>query len=308
MKKTLSFLLSTMLLTATLTACGGDSSSSTTTPSTSTNTESSTSTNDNVAPAGDADSGDVTEVEASGVIAMGGSTSVEEIISALRQVYMNENEGLDMTYSGTGSSTGVADALSGKIDVGLASRALKDSEIAEGAEAHIFAFDGIAVVVNAGNSVANISSEDLAKIYKKEITNWSELGGDDGQIVVVGRDSASGTRGAFEEILEVTDETMYDSELEATGAVISTVEGNPNAIGYVSLSAVGDNVSAISVDDVAPSEDTVKDTSYPIQRPFIFVTNSAISNPEMDAFVEWATTSEAAAEIVSDKGAVAPST
>ncbi len=300
MKKTMTFLLSTMLLTATLSACssddGGTTSNTAQTPS---------STTQDSSPAPETGTPEVgTVVEADGILNMGGSTSVEEIVSAMMQSYMNDND-IDITYSGTGSSTGVAGVLDETLDLGLASRGLKDSEKESGAVAHVFAYDGIAVVVNANNPLTDLSSEQLASIFKKEVSNWSELGGNDGQIVVVGRDAASGTRGAFEEILEVTDETMYDSELSATGAVISTVEGNDNAIGYVSLSSVSEQVRALAVDGVEPSEDTVKDTTYPIQRPFIFVVNSAISDPEVEDFVAWAT-SDAVAELVSSKGAVSP--
>lgn len=294
MKKTLAFLMTTMMLTTSLTAC---SSEEATTSNTSTPSTSGSSTTASVASG---------EKEADGIITMGGSTSVEEIVSAMMQVYMGENEGLSITYSGTGSSTGVTGALEGTLDVGLASRGLKDSEVESGATAHVFAYDGIAVIVNTANPIADISTEDLAKIYTKQVTNWSELGGDDGTIVVVGRDAASGTRGAFEEIVGVTDETMYDSEQEATGSVISTVAGNPSAIGYVSLSAVDESqVSAVSIDGVVPSEDTIKNETYPIQRPFIFVTNASATDPEMEAFIEWAT-GDAVADLVSSKGAVAP--
>ncbi len=298
MKRTLTFLLSTMMLTAVLSSC---SSEDTSTPSTTSNSSSSTAS----------DSGSTTttttgsEKEADSILTMGGSTSVEEIIAAMMHVYMEENDGFSITYSGTGSSTGVSDALASKIDIGLASRGLKSSEEDEGAVAHIFAYDGIALIVNNDNPISNLSSDELASIFKKEITNWVELGGNEGQIVIVGRDAASGTRGAFEEILGITDETLYDSELEATGSVISTVAGNPNAIGYVSLSAVESQVATIAVDGVEASEETIKDESYPIQRPFLFVTNDAVSDPETDAFIAWAT-SDAVADLVTSKGAVSP--
>lgn len=294
MKKTFAFLMTTMILTASMTACSSEDSGSVTTTASGASSASDSGTT--AASSGDSVS--------DGVITMGGSTSVEEIVSAMMQVYMGENE-VDITYSGTGSSTGVAGVLEGTMDLGLASRSLKSSEEEQGAVSHVFAYDGIAVITNSGNSIRDISSEDLAKIFKKEITNWSELGGEDGQIVVIGRDAASGTRGAFEEILDVSDVTLYDSELEATGSVIASVAGNANAIGYVSLSAVDEQVVAVSVDGVIPSESTIKDETYPIQRPFIFVTNENISDAETEAFIEWAT-SDAVAELVSSKGGVAP--
>lgn len=291
MKKTFTFLLSSLMLTATLTACSSESDSSNTNgSSTNTNSTSNTTTSN--------------EKQADSIITMGGSTSVEEIVSAFIQLYQDDT-GIDLTYSPTGSTSGVTGVLEQSLDLGLASRELKDSELESGAEAHIFAYDGIAVVVNNANPISDLSTEDLAKIFTQEVTNWSELGGNDGTIVVVGREAASGTRGAFEEILDITDLTIYHNEQSATGSVISTISGNPNAIGYVSLSAVEDQVSAISVDGVVPSEATVKDTTYPIQRPFIFVVNSNITDSEVNDFVAWAT-SDAVASIVSDKGAVAP--
>lgn len=304
MKKTLTFLLSTMMLSATLAGCASEDSSGTGSTDTNSSTNSSSNTATADTGATNTTSDEVSEKAEDNIITMGGSTSVEEIVSAMMQVYMADT-GIDITYSGTGSSTGVSGALEGTLDLGLASRDLKDSEASEGAEAVAFAYDGIAVIVNTANPIADLTTDELAQIFKKEVTNWSELGGDDGQIVVVGRDAASGTRGAFEEILAVTDETLYDSEQSATGSVISTVAGNPNAIGYVSLSAVEDQVAAIAVDGVFPSEETVKDTSYPIQRPFIFVINSAVNDSEVNAFVEWAT-SEEVADLVTSKGCVAP--
>lgn len=296
MKKTMTFLLSSMMLAAALSSCG---SSETTTPTAAAGagTESATS--------GAVTQQVATVKEADGKITMGGSTSVEEIVSAMMQLYMEENGDIALTYDGSGSSAGVAGVLADTMDVGLASRELKDSEMAEGAQAVVFAYDGIAVVVNTANTVTDLSSEDLAKIYTKEITDWSEVGGEAGPIVVVSRDAASGTRGAFEEILGITDETVSDSEQSATGAVITNVASTPGAIGYVSLSAVEDQVTALSVDGVSPSEETVKDTSYPMQRPFNFVLNENITDEEAEAFIAWAT-SDAVAELVSAKGCVAP--
>lgn len=295
MKRTLPFLLSAMMLSAALVSCSSEAEPTPSSTSDSTGTSASSSTADTSS----------SDTQASNNISMGGSTSVEEIIAAMRQVYMEDHDGMSITYSGSGSSSGVADVLADKIDLGLASRALKSSEIDEGAVAHVFAYDGIALIVNNENPITDLSTEDLAKVFTKQITNWSELGGNDGQIVVVGRDAASGTRGAFEEILDVTDLTIYDSELEATGSVISTVAANANAIGYVSLSAVETQVSALAVDGVEASEATIKDETYPIQRPFIFVTKDGTSSPEAEDFIAWAT-SDAVAELISSKGGVAP--
>lgn len=298
MKKTLTFLVSSMMLTALLTSCGDDSASttpSTSTPSASTSTPSaSTSTGSSETSSTDT---------ASTSITMGGSTSVEAIIEVMEEVYEGAS-GIDMSYAPTGSSTGVTGAIEGSLDIGLASRGLKDAEVEAGAEAITFALDGIAVVVNANNPVADISMENLAKICAGEITNWSELGGEDGEIMLIGRDSASGTRDGFESIVGVEVE-IYAEEHASTGAVIASIQGIPGALGYVSLSAVDEKVSALTVDGVAASEETVKDGTYPIQRPFIFVVNSNTSNATVDAFVEWALSEEGAA-LVAAKGAVAP--
>ncbi len=289
MKKLATILLSSMLLSATLVGCGSSDTST---------------------GAVDTSSGDgavalTPTTNQSAVITMGGSTSVEEIISAMQQVYMEANDGVSITYSGTGSSAGVTGVLDGSLNLGLASRGLKDSEVEAGAVAIPFAYDGIAVIIHTDNPVTDLTTEDLAKIFTGEITNWSDLGGQEGQIVVVGRDAASGTRGAFEEILGVEDETVYDSEQSATGGVISTVQTNSAAIGYVSLSSVDEKVVAVTIDGVAPSEETIKDESYPIQRPFVFVVNGDAADTGVDAFVAWATSAEVA-EIVTSKGAVAP--
>lgn len=295
MKKTLTFLLSTMLLTATLTACSDDSSSTTSTTSTTSASSSNSSNNSNSA-------GNNTK-ETDGVITMGGSTSVESIIEVMEEVYEG-SVNVDMSYAPTGSSTGVQGAIDGTLDIGLASRGLKDDEIASGAKAITFALDGIAVVVNTSNSVGDISMEDLAAICSGDITNWSELGGDAGEIMLIGRDSASGTRDGFESIVGVEVEN-YAEEHASTGAVIASIQGIPGAIGYVSLSTVDEKVTALTVDGVEASEKTVKDGSYPIQRPFIFVVNSNISDPEVDDFIQWAL-GEEGAMLVTAKGAVAP--
>ncbi len=303
MNKFLKCTATVCLLASFLTACSSDTAE-TTTPATNTTGDSTSATAEAGNTTGDvADTSTSAPVEADGILTMGGSTSVEEIVSAMIQMYQGEDADLSITYSGSGSSSGIADVTDGKIDVGLASRGLKDSET--GIEAHVFAYDGIAVIVNNANPLTDLSSDDLATIFKKEVSNWSELGGNDGTIVVVGRDAASGTRGAFEEILSITDETMYDSELEATGSVISTVASNANAIGYVSLSAVEEQVKSLSIDGVTPEESTIKDETYPIQRPFLMVTREGETDSETLDFVAWAT-SDAVAELVQSKGGVAP--
>lgn len=280
MKKTLTFLLSTMLLTASLTACSSDDSTN------ANGTATSTSSNSN----------------SSNSITMGGSTSVESIVEVMTEVYEDTFD-ISLTYAPTGSSTGVSGAIDGSLDIGLASRSLKDEEIASGAEAVTFALDGIAVVVNTANPIKDISMDDLAAICAGEITNWSEIGGDDLEIMLIGRDAASGTRDGFESIVGAVG--TYAEEHSSTGAVIASVQTIPGALGYVSLSTVDEKVTALTVDGVEAAESTVKDGSYPIQRPFIFVLNSATTTPEVDAFVEWAL-GEEGATLVAAKGAVAP--
>lgn len=210
----------------------------------------------------------------SGTVATDGSTSMEKMIGALGEAFEADNSGITFTYNPTGSGSGIS-AVAGKTcDIGLSSRYLKEEEKAKGLEETIVAIDGIAVVVNPENAVDDLSVEQIAEIYTGKITNWSEVGGNDGEIVVIGREAGSGTRDGFESITKTEDACVLRQELTSTGDVIATVSGNENAIGYASLSAVKDNVKAISVEGVAVSAETVLDGSYAIQRPFVFVTRS----------------------------------
>lgn len=246
-----------------------------------------------------------TQTQLTGTVNTDGSTSMESVVKALGEAFMEMNPAVTVNYSGTGSGTGIQSAIDGTCDLGLSSRALKDEEKTNGALENIVALDGVAVVINPANGVEDLTVEQIAQIFTGEITNWSELGGTDGEIAVFGREAGSGTRGAFEEIVGV-DNCKYTNEYSSTGDVIGNVASNPNAIGYASLSAVDDTVKAVMVNGVAPSEDTVKDGTYEIQRPFVMVTKDGAELSEAaQAFLEFAM-SEDAADIIAAAGAVSP--
>lgn len=213
-------------------------------------------------------------------VATDGSTSMEKVIGALGEAFEGENSGVTFTYNPTGSGTGITAVAEGRCDIGLSSRALKDSEIEKGLKGTILAYDGIAVIVNPNNPVADLDMETIAKIYKGEITNWKEVGGNDGEIVLIGREANSGTRDGFESITDTEDACKYRQELTSTGDVITTVANNPNAIGYASVASIKDTVKAISVGGVVPTEETIKDGSYKIQRPFVLVTKEGTALSE----------------------------
>ncbi len=245
-------------------------------------------------------------VELSGTVNTDGSTSMESVVKALGEAFMELNPGVTVNYSGTGSGTGIQSTIDGTCDLGLSSRALKDEEKQNGAVENIVALDGVAVVINPANGVEDLTVEQIAQIFTGEITNWSEVGGTDGEIAVFGREAGSGTRGAFEEIVGVEDTCKYTNEYSSTGDVIGNVASNPNAIGYASLSAVNDTVKAVKVNGVAPSEDTVKDGSYEIQRPFVMVTKEGAELSEAtQAFLDFAMSADAA-DIIAAAGAVSP--
>ena len=287
MKKTLALILTLALSLAALTGCG----SKTETPA-DTNTDSSAQTE---APAA-----------LSGSVSTNGSTSMEKVIGALSEQFMADNSGVTVTYDPTGSGAGIEAASNGSADIGLASRALKDEEKAGGLTETIVALDGIAVIVNADSKVADLTVEQIGKIFTGEITDWSEVGGDAGTISCIGREAGSGTRDGFESITGTKDACKLDQELTSTGGVIEAVAGNPNAIGYASLSAVeGKNtVKAVTVGGVACTEATVLDGSYAIQRPFVLVTKTGENlSPAAQAFFDYATSS-AASRLIKAAGAV----
>ncbi len=268
---------------AALTACGGSASSA---------AASSTS-----AAAGS------TAAALSGNVATGGSTSMKNVIAALTEGFAEVEPGVTVSYDPTGSGAGITGATDKTLDIGLSSRALKDDEKAD-VEGTTIALDGIAIIVNNASKVEDLTVDQLKQMFTGEITNWSEVGGDDGEIVLIGREAGSGTRDGFESIVDVKDSCKYAQELTATGAVISAVEANPLAIGYASLSAVGDTVKMVTVGGVECSEDTVKDGSYEVQRPFVFVTNKSVTLSEQaQAFFDFATSVDAA-DLIRTAGAV----
>lgn len=268
---------------AALTACGGSASSSASTAAGSTASS--------------------TAAALSGNVAAGGSTSMKNVIAALTEGFAEVEPGVTVSYDPTGSGAGITGAADKTLDIGLSSRALKDDEKAD-VDGTTIALDGIAIIVNNASKVEDLTVDQLKQMFTGEITNWSEVGGDDGEIVLIGREAGSGTRDGFESIVDVKDSCKYAQELTATGAVISAVEANPLAIGYASLSAVGDTVKMVTVGGVECSEETVKDGSYEVQRPFVFVTNKSVALSEQaQAFFDFATSADAA-DLIRTAGAV----
>ena len=266
---------------AALTACGGSASSAS-------------------AAAGSAAS---STAALSGNVAAGGSTSMKNVIAALTEGFAEVEPGVTVSYDPTGSGAGITGATDKTLDIGLSSRALKDDEKND-VDGTTVALDGIAIVVNKASKVADLTVDQLKQMFTGEITNWKDVGGDDGEIVLVGREAGSGTRDGFESIVDVKDSCKYAQELTATGAVISAVEANPLAIGYASLSAVGGTVKMVTVGGVECSEETVKDGSYEVQRPFVFVTNKSVTLSEQaQAFFDFATSADAA-DLIRTAGAV----
>ena len=272
---------------AALTACGGSASSAAASSAS--------------AAAGSTASS--TAAALSGNVATGGSTSMKNVIAALTEGFAEVEPGVTVSYDPTGSGAGITGATDKTLDIGLSSRALKDDEKAD-VDGTTIALDGIATIVNNASKVEDLTVDQLKQMFTGEITNWSEVGGDDGEIVLIGREAGSGTRDGFESIVDVKDSCKYAQELTATGAVISAVEANPLAIGYASLSAVGDTVKMVTVGGVECSEETVKDGSYEVQRPFVFVTNKSVTLSEQaQAFFDFATSADAA-DLIRTAGAV----
>lgn len=239
-----------------------------------------------------------------GTVSTDGSTSMEKVIGALGEAFEQDNDGVTFTYNPTGSGTGIQAVSEGRCDIGLSSRSLKDEEKEQGLTETVLAYDGIAVIVNPDNPVSDLSTETIAQIYKGEITNWKDAGGTDGEIVLIGREAGSGTRDGFESITKTEDACKYRQELTSTGDVVTTVAGNPNAIGYASLASVSDGIKAVSVNGVMPSEETVKDGSYVVQRPFILVTKEGKKLSETaQEFFDYVTSSDASG-IISKAGVV----
>lgn len=276
MKKLISILMSICMLAVVLTGCGASDTES-------------KQTTDNTA--------------LSGTVSTDGSTSMEKVIEYLKEAYTEKNSDVKVTYNPTGSSAGIQAVESGSCDIGLSSRDLKDDE-KENLEGTVIAIDGIAIIVNPENPVTDLTIEQIAKLYKGEITNWNEVGGNDAPVVLIGREPSSGTRDGFESITDTKDECQYAQELTSTGDVVQTVASNPNAIGYASLASVKDTVKAVDVEGVAPSTKTIQDGSYKIQRNFVFVTkkDTELTGAAKD-FFEFVTSGDADS-LIEEAGAV----
>ena len=286
MKKIMAFALTAVMALALLAGCGNQTN------------------NDNANNGGDsADNGGAAAV--SGTVSTDGSTSMEKVIGALSESYMAANNDVTVNYNPTGSGAGITAVQEGTCDIGLSSRALKDEEKAAGLQETVLAYDGIAIIVHPGNPVSDLTLEQIAQLYTGEITNWKDVGGNDAQVVLIGREAASGTRDGFESITGTKDKCQYRQELTSTGDVITTVSQNPDAIGYASLASIKDSVKALNVDGVTPSEASVKDGSYKVQRPFVLVTveGKALSSAAQ-SFFDYATSADAA-DIIAKAGAVA---
>ena len=241
---------------------------------------------------------------AGGTVSTDGSTSMEKVIGSLAEAFEAANEGTTVTYNPTGSGSGITAVSEGRCDIGLSSRSLKEEEKSQGLQETVLAYDGIAIIVNPENPVTDLSLEQIAKIYTGEITNWKEVGGNDAEIVLIGREAGSGTRDGFESITGTKEACKYRQELTSTGDVIATVSQNPDAIGYASLAARKDTVKAVSADGVTASEATVKDGTYKVQRPFVLVTKEGTElSDTAQNFFDYATSADAA-EVISAAGAV----
>lgn len=289
MKKLFSLALAAAMALSMLTGCGGNSG------------------NANDANGSDAQGSQAGQTEQlSGVVNTNGSTSMEKVMQVLIEAFQEQQPNVTVNYTGSGSGAGVTSAIDGTADLGLASRALKSEEEGKGAQAHIVALDGVAIVVNPENTVEDLTVDQIAQIFKGEITNWKDLGGTDEEIAVYGREAGSGTRGAFEELVGVEDACKYLNEYSSTGDVIGNVASNPSAIGYASLSAVRDNVKAVKVNGVDCTEATVQDGTYEIQRPFVMITKDGTQlSDAAQAFLDFAMSADAAS-LIAQAGAVPP--
>ncbi len=237
-------------------------------------------------------------------VATDGSTSMEKVIGVLGEAFETET-GISVTYNPTGSGSGIKAVAAGSCDIGLSSRNLKDEEKAQGLNGTVLAYDGIAIIVNPENTVDDLDVDTIAKIYTGEIGNWSEIGGKDAEIVLIGREAGSGTRDGFESITGTSDKCKYRQELTSTGDVITTVSQNPDAIGYASVASVKDTVKAVKVGGVVANEATIKDGSYVVQRPFVLVTKSGEKlSSAAQKFFDYVT-SEKARTAISSAGVVA---
>jgi len=280
MKKTLKKSMTVTMAAAmmmSLAACGNTQQDTAATPASSEAAAPASSAADTQAASTEQASSEAASADLSGTIALAGSTSMEKLANAVAESFMEKYPNVTVTAEFTGSSAGIESLLAGSADIGDASRALKDSEKEAGAVENIVAIDGIAVVTDTDNAVADLTKDQLISIYTGQTTNWSELGGADEAIVVVGREAGSGTRGAFEELLDIADQCTYANELDSTGAVMAKVASTPGAIGYVSLDVVDDTVKAFSLEGVEATADNIKAGNYFLSRPFVMATKGEIS-------------------------------
>ena len=301
-KKLLALLLTASMLTLGVVGCG---STQTTSDNSDQTTESEAAVSD-----GSTETEETTEdtsTDLSGMISLAGSTSMEKLCEALSESFMEANPSVTVTTEYTGSGAGLESLAAGSIDIGNSSRHLKEEELATGAVENVVAIDGIAVITNTSNTVTDLTSDDLAKIYKGEITNWSELGGADEAIVVIGREAGSGTRAAFEELLEIEDACQYAQELDSTGAVLAKVASTSGTIGYVSLDVVDDTVIGMSLNGVEPTEENILAGDYLLSRPFVMATMGEISeqNELVQAWFDYIA-SEDGKNVISSVGLILP--
>ncbi len=296
-KKILSLLVAASMMTFGLAGCGSTDTG---------NTDASSDANQSTDTTTDAGTSDASS-DLSGAISLAGSTSMEKLCEALSESFMEKYPNISVTVEYTGSGAGLESLAAGSVDIGNASRYLKEEETSAGAVENVVAIDGIAVITDKDNEVTDVSAEDLAKIYKGEITNWSELGGQDEAIVVIGREAGSGTRDAFEELLDVADACQYAQELDSTGGVLAKVAATPGAIGYVSLDVVDDTIQTVSLDGVAPTEENILAGDYLLSRPFVMATNGEISgqNELVQTWFDYVN-SEDGKNVISSVGLIIP--
>lgn len=296
-KKILSLLVAASMMTFGLAGCGSTDTG---------NTDASSDVNQSTDTTTDAGTSDASS-DLSGAISLAGSTSMEKLCEALSESFMEKYPNISVTVEYTGSGAGLESLAAGSVDIGNASRHLKEEETSAGAVENVVAIDGIAVITDKDNEVTDVSAEDLAKIYKGEITNWSELGGQDEAIVVIGREAGSGTRDAFEELLDVADACQYAQELDSTGGVLAKVAATPGAIGYVSLDVVDDTIQTVSLDGVAPTEENILAGDYLLSRPFVMATNGEISeqNELVQTWFDYVN-SEDGKNVISSVGLIIP--
>lgn len=296
-KKILSLLVAASMMTFGLAGCGSTDTG---------NTDASSDANQSTDTTTDAGTSDASS-DLSGAISLAGSTSMEKLCEALSESFMEKYPNISVTVEYTGSGAGLESLAAGSVDIGNASRHLKEEETSAGAVENVVALDGIAVITDKDNEVTDVSAEDLAKIYKGEITNWSELGGQDEAIVVIGREAGSGTRDAFEELLDVADACQYAQELDSTGGVLAKVAATPGAIGYVSLDVVDDTIQTVSLDGVAPTEENILAGDYLLSRPFVMATNGEISeqNELVQTWFDYVN-SEDGKNVISSVGLIIP--